>query len=170
MPKISINGLKLNGPLVAFWVAVSELKAPTLAALYRLLTVNCVNIAFMTAGDAMADEPALCCIDRSEAAKVTALFDNDPQFRDQIRAGSDVGLLTLYPHRSSFKLLGSALQLLGEHEICVYGMASSISALSFVVAFEQLERAGTILSQGLRLPHSASPIRDTVKTRQKQRQ
>jgi hypothetical protein len=170
MSKISINGLKLNGPFVALWVAASELKASTLAALYRLLTGNCVNIAYMTAGDAMADEPALCCIDRSEAARVTALFDNDPQFRDQIRVGSDVGLLTFYPHRSSLTVLGSAFQLLGVHEICVYGMASSISALSFVVAFEQLERAGSIVSQGLQLPESATPVRDTIKTRQKQRQ
>lgn len=169
MSEISINGLKLNGPFVALWVAASEQKASVLAALYRLLTGNCVNIAYMTAGDAMADEPALCCIDRSEAAKVTTLFDNDPQLRDQIRVGSDVGLLTFYPHRSSLNVLGSALQLLGEHEITIYGMASSISALSFVVAFEQLDTAGTILSQGLQLPDSATPIRDTIKIRQEQR-
>jgi aspartokinase len=166
MSKIPINGLKLNGPFAALWVAASESKASTLAALYRLLSGNCVNIAYMTAGDAVSEEPALCCIDRTEVARVAALFDNDPQFRDQIRVGSDVGLLTFYPHRSSLTVLGSALQLLGEHEICIYGMASSISALSFVVAFEQLETAGTILSQGLRLPDSATPIWDTIKTRQ----
>jgi aspartokinase len=170
MPEIPINGLKLNGPLAALWVAASESKASTLAALYRLLTGNCVNIAYMTAGDAMSEEPALCCIDRTEAAKVTALFDIDPQFYDQIRVGSDVGLLTFYPHRSSLAVLGSALQLLGEHEIYIHGMASSISALSFVVAFEQLETAGTILSQGLRLPDSATPIWDTIKVQQEQRQ
>ncbi len=166
---MTINGLKLNGPFAALWIAASEQKASTLAALYRLLTVNCVNIAYMTTGDAMADEPALCCIDRSEAAKVEAWFDNDPQLRDQIRVGSDVGLLTFYPHHSSLKMLGSALQLLGEHEIHVHGMASSISALSFVVAFEQLKEAGAVLSQGLQLPDSATPIRDVVKIRQEQR-
>lgn len=170
MPEIPINGLKLNGPFAALWVAATELQASTLAALYRLLTGNCVTIAYITAGDAMEDEPALCCIDRSETAKVEALFDNDPQLRDQIRVGSDVGLLTFYPHRSSLKVLGSALQLLGEHEIHIYGVASSISALSFVVAFEQLQTAGAILSQGLQLPDTATPVRDTVKTRQKQRQ
>jgi hypothetical protein len=166
MPEISINGLKLNGPFAALWVAASELKASTLAALYRLLTGNCVNIAYMTAGDAMSDELALCCIDLTEVARVMALFDKDPRFRDQIRVGSDVGLLTFYPHRSSLTVLGSALQLLGEHEICIYGMASSISALSFVVAFEQLQTAGAILSRGLQLPDSATPIWDTIKTRQ----
>jgi aspartokinase len=170
MLDISINGLKLNGPFVALWIAASELKASTLAALYRLLAGNCVNIAYMTAGNAMADEPALCCIDRTEVAKLTALIDNDSQLRDRIRVGSDVGLLTLYPHRSSLKVLGSALQLLGEHEIVIYGMATSISALSFVVAFKQLETAGTILSRGLRLPDGATPIRDTIKIRQEQRQ
>ncbi|MGD8837671.1 MAG: hypothetical protein PVJ19_22205, partial [Desulfobacteraceae bacterium] len=113
MPKISINGLKLNGPFVALWVAATGTNGSTLAALYRLLTDNCVNIAYMTAGGAMADEPALCCIDRTDAAKVAALFDKDPQFGDRIRMGSDVGLLTLYPHRSSLTVLGSALQLLG---------------------------------------------------------
>ncbi|MGD8844312.1 MAG: hypothetical protein PVJ84_09145 [Desulfobacteraceae bacterium] len=169
MPKISINGLKLNGPFVALWVAATGTNGSTLAALYRLLTDNCVNIAYMTAGGAMADEPALCCIDRTDAAKVAALFDKDPQFGDRIRMGSDVGLLTLYPHRSSLTVLGSALKLLGGHGIGVCGMASSISALSFVVAFEQLETAGAILSQGLRLPDSATPIRDTVKTRQEPR-
>jgi aspartokinase len=170
MPEISIKGLKLTGPFAALWVAATGLKASTLAALYRLLTGHRVNIAYMTAGDAMSEEPALCCIDRSEAARVSALLDNDPQFRDRIRVGRDVGLLTFYPHRSSVTVLGSALQLLGEHGIGIYGMASSISALSFVVAFEQLETAGTILSRGLQLPDSATPIRDTIKVRQKQRQ
>jgi hypothetical protein len=169
MSKIPINGLKLSGPLVALWVAASELKAATLSALYRLLSANCVNIAYMTAGDAMSQEPALCCIDRTDIAKVMALFDNDPQFRHRICVGSDVGLLTFYPHRSSLTVLGSALQLLGRQEIRIYGMASSISALSFVVAFEQLEAAGAILTRGLRLPDGATPMRDTIKTRQEQR-
>jgi hypothetical protein len=170
MPEISINGLKLNGPLVALWASATESKASTLAALYRLLTSNCVNIVYMTASDAMADEPALCCIDRTEEAKVTALFGTDPQLRDQINVGNDVGLLTFYPHRSSLKALGLALKLFGEHEIRIYGMASSISALSFVVAFEQLEKAGSILSKRLELPDSATPIWATVKTRQEKRQ
>lgn len=170
MAQITINGLKLNGPLVALWVASTESKASTLAALYRLLTSNCVNIAYMTAGDEPAEDSALCCIDRTEEAKVTALIDNNPQLRGQINVGSDVGLLTFYPHRSSLKALGLALQLFGEHEIRIFGMASSISALSFVVAFEQVEKAGTLLSKHLELPDSATPIWATVKTRQEKRQ
>jgi aspartokinase len=168
MPKIPVNGLKLSGPFAALWVAAEGLQEPPLGALYRWLTGNRVNIAYMTAGDALSSAPALCCIDRTALAKVTAMLDNDPQFRDRVRLGSDAGLLTLYPHRSSLTVLGSALQQLGEHEICIHGMASSISALSFVVPFEQLERAGDILGQGLQLPESASPMGATVQIRQEQ--
>jgi hypothetical protein len=166
MPKIPINGIKLSGPYTTLWVAASGLKAARLGALYRRLTDNCVNIAYMTTGNAISHEPALYCIHRTELAKVKELLDSDPQFHDGIRVGGDVGLLTLYPHRSSLSVLGSALLLLGEHGVCIHGMASSISALSFVVAFEQLEAAGTVLSRGLELPESATPMTATVRIRQ----
>ncbi len=170
MSKIPINGIKLNGPLVALRMDAGETKSALPAALYRLLTDNCVNIAYMTAADVMPGDPTLCCcIDRSDADKVSTLIDDDPQLRGHVRPGADVGLLSFYPHRSSFKILGLALQLFGDHQIRVYGMASSISALSFVVAFEQLEDAGTILSWHLELPDSATPPWAAIKTRQQKR-
>jgi hypothetical protein len=36
MSKIPINGIKLNGPLVAFWMDAGETKNALPAALYRL--------------------------------------------------------------------------------------------------------------------------------------
>jgi aspartokinase len=166
MPKIPINGLKLNGPLVALWIGPSDPGSGLIPKLCRLLAAHCVNIAYMTSADALVDEPGLYCIDQADRAKVMALLDGDPQLTAQVCVGRDVGLITFYPHRSSFKTLGLVLQLLAEQKIGIHGLASSISALSFVVDFDHLETAGAILAEQLALPDNATPPWSTIKTRQ----
>ena len=170
MPRIPINGLKLNGPLVSLWVNAADQSDAVFEALYRLLTDTSVNIVYMTAGSGIDARPALCCIDRKDADHVAALLKDNSVLADGVRLGDDVGLLTFYPHRSSFIALGAALELLGEHEIRIISMASSISALSFVVSMAQLETAGKIISQELELPPGATPPWAAVKTRQQHRQ
>lgn len=167
---LSINGLKLSDPLIVVRVDEGGQAVGRLTRLCRLLAENEVNLAFMTwAGASLDRQPILCCIDPKDQVAAAQWIDRTDDLRGQVRFGGTVGLITFYPHHSSLKLMGLALELFSRSGIVVHGLASSISALSFVVDFDRLEEAGRLLSDHFELPENVSPPRADFRIRQERR-
>lgn len=165
--KIHINGLKKSERLIALWVTASNGSADTMPRFSRVLAAMQINMAFLTTTLIDGLQPALCCIDPGDQPQVTAAIAKDNELRTSVRFQSEaVGLISLYPHKASLNVLGVALQALNDGAITVHGLASSISALTFVTDFACMDQAADILAHCLKLPTDAKPMASELKVRQ----
>ena len=70
-----------------------------------------------------------------------------------------VGLLTVFPHNGYVDALTRSLDIFAKSELPVYGVASTLSTLTFVLAFSQLEQATEQLREVFQLSGNHSPCR-----------
>ncbi len=70
-----------------------------------------------------------------------------------------VGLVTFYPHERRLEALTLALGVFADFQLPVFGVASTLSALTFVTAFEELDRAGMRLQEVFGLPAHHAPFK-----------
>jgi hypothetical protein len=75
----------------------------------------------------------------------------------------------VFPHHSNLKLLGLALYLFGKARLPVYGMASSISSLTFITDYLQLDNAVATLLEYVDLPPNHAPFRPGIHIVQQKR-
>jgi len=167
--KLSINGLKLSEPLALIQVHAPHATFGLLSPFCRLLAQHQVNITFITTSAAIDSQPVVCCIEAKDQSVVEALTEQHERLRGYVHFCGRVGVVTFYPHHANFKFMGLALQVFSRNGIKVHALASSISALSFVVDFDRLEEAGRLLVESFQLPENASPLRTDFKVRQERR-
>ncbi len=164
--KIAINGLKISEALIPMWVSTSQGTHDSVSKVCRMLAGLQVNLAYMTTSGIGSPQPAICCIDPEDQAKVEAWLVQDAQLSALVKFGHPVGLLSLFPHQANLKLLGTALTSLNDGGVTIHGLASSISALTFIVDFDDLEKAATILQNCMSLPQEHQPMRPEFRVRQ----
>ncbi len=155
-----INGVKMSEPLVLMRVRPRQGAWDVMPALCRMLTDLAVNIAFMTSAGLDDQHLAVCCIDPSDQPRVaTGLSQNaDLCASVRIEPGA-VGLLSIYPHQASLAVLGTAIQAINENGTGVHAMASSISAITFVIDCVHLDQAAAILTDTMKLPPDTTSLR-----------
>lgn len=104
-----------------------------------------------------------------DAERIKKVVAEEPIPKENLEFISGVGALSLFPHYSNLKLLGLSFYLLGKQRIPLYGMASSISSLTFITDYSQLDEALTTLLEYMDLPPNHSPFRQEIQVIQKKR-
>jgi hypothetical protein len=89
--------------------------------------------------------------------------------KKNIKFSTAVGALSMFPHHSNLKLLGLSFYLFGELRLPVYAMASSISSLTFITDYQQLDNAVAALLEYVELPPNHAPFRQDIRVIQKKR-
>jgi hypothetical protein len=74
------------------------------------------------------------------------------------RSAASVGLLTFFPHERCLEALTRSLEVFAEFHLPVFGVASTLSALTFVTAFKDLGRASERLRGVFGLPDNHAPF------------
>lgn len=164
--KIAINGLKLSEALIPMWVRLPQGSHASVSRICRILAEIQVNLAYMTTSGVGSPQPAVCCIDPEDHPKVELRLARDAELNALVTFGDPVGLISIFPHQANLKLLGVALAALNESGVTIHGLASSIAALTFIVDFNDLEKAATILQNCMLLPQEHQPMRPEFKVRQ----
>ncbi|MBI5062931.1 MAG: hypothetical protein HZB87_05580 [Desulfatitalea sp.] len=164
--KIAINGLKMSEALIPMWVRTPHGSQDPVSKVCRMLADIQVNLAYMTTSGIGAPQPAICCIDPEDHPKVEAWLVQDAELSALVKFGDPVGLLALFPHQANLKVLGVALTCLNDSGVTIHGLASSISALTFIVDFDDLEKAAAILQNCMSLPQEHQPMRPEFRVRQ----
>jgi len=152
LKNIKIDGIKLSEELLQVNVTGVPDPQKALAGISRMFAENRINMALVTAACPGSGGHAACCVPVEEHGRVTDLIERDADLKKYVSIVSPVGLLSLFPHRSSLKLLGSALQAFGNAGIPVYGLASSLAPLTFVVDHHRLDAAIGALGEVFEIP------------------
>jgi aspartokinase len=86
-----------------------------------------------------------CCVAAEDINRIKKIVAGEPKLKDNLEFIPGVGTLSIFPHHSNLKLLGLSFYLLGGQHLPLYGMASSISSLTFITDYLQLDKAVSIL-------------------------
>lgn len=166
MENIRINGLKVSTELVCLQIELAVDDKSHFTEICRLLNHHKINILFMTTAEHSGQTYGLFCIDADKLIAVENLLKNDPSIKASARVFPGTGLLTIFPHQSSLGMVGLVLEKLGDNQIPVYGMASSIAAITFVTEYRCLDDAAKLIAECMELPESATPVTSMIKIQQ----
>jgi hypothetical protein len=107
-----------------------------------------------------------CCVAVEDRHRVRNLIDSELELGGDVKFIPSVGLLSVFPHQSSLKILGLSLYAIGKARLPLYGIASSLSALTFITDYIHLDKAAETLEQYLELPSNQRPFRSEIAVRQ----
>jgi aspartokinase len=103
---------------------------------------NRINIPFLSTSFSHKERMATsCCFSQKDTDRVKELVRNNECLENHFRLTDSVGLLSVFPHSSSLNLLSLSLSALGQANLSLFGMASSISSLVFVLKYNELGKA-----------------------------
>ena len=152
MEKIPIVGIKLSDELVQVNLLNFSEPEDIRFDLPRFLAANRINMKFLSVTCLEGRVQTMCCVAAEHERQVKALVDSKPALKGRVEILPSVGLISLFPHQSSLKVLGLALMAISKADLPLYGMASSLSALTFITSYAGLKEALAYFKHYLDLP------------------
>ena len=160
MDKIRIDGIKLSGELALVRLANHPQPQFALSCGCGIMAANRINMPFVSA--ACPGGRVSWCVEMEDQPRTQALLEGSPDLTGYTEVTPSVGLVSLFPHRSSLEVLGRALQALAGAEIPVHGLTSSLAPITFVTDYALLDAAASALESFFELPPNQRPIRTHV--------
>lgn len=152
--------LKIGGIRISRCLAQIELtdSPGVLVALLDLLAKRQVNVSVLShIGSGDQASASFCVAEQDRQTVEQAAAQLEPAASIQVR--HPVGTLSVFPHGSNLWLMGRIHDLFTSEGITVYGLASSLSVLTFVIDYPLLNRALEMLTTVLELPGNHTPHR-----------
>lgn len=166
MERIKIEGIKLSNELAA----VNFRNLPNVrdhqSRFCHILAGNQVNLIFLSTTCIGENNQLLCCVAVEDQRRVKDLIDSEPGMNSYVEYIHDVGLLSVFPHQFSLKTLGLVLKVFGKTHLPLYGLASSLSALTFITDYVHLSKAVTALQECLDVPPDQISLKPEIRVRQ----
>ena len=106
------------------------------------------------------------CVASDDSPRVKALLQRESTLTKYLEFIPAVGQLSLFPHHYSLRVLGLSLGAFGKARLPIYGLASSISALTFITDYVHLDRGVDALKEYLDFPPNFAPYRPEIRMRQ----
>lgn len=167
--KIRINGIKLSTELVQINLVNASPPENPRPLFFRRLCQNQINAPFILHTGMEEKIQVSCCVEADDINRIQKVIDREPCLKENMKFIPSVGALSMFPHQSNLKLMGIALYLFSKAGLPIYGMASSISSLTLITDYSQLDRAISILLEHIELPPNHAPFRPEIHVIQKKK-
>ncbi len=162
MGKVQIGGIKLSSKVLQLTLSGQDNSLALTTLLFSILNKNKINLPFASTSFMHGNFQASCCVSYEDKNRVIDIINSVESLKKQIRFINGLGMLSVFPHQSSLKLLGIALYALGNAHIPLFGMSSSISSLTFITDYTLLEKAVASLLNYLDIPANHAPFRPNL--------
>jgi aspartokinase len=100
-----------------------------------------INLKLLITEEGREEARVLCCVAAADGSRTRRLLDANPDLTKRAEVHEPVGLISIFPLRSSLKTVGLALIALAEAQVPVHAFCSSLSALTFVIDHDRLQEA-----------------------------
>lgn len=154
-----IRGLKLSEELCLVRLCKAAPAGRIVPAFCSLLAESRLNTPYLNTAYRAGSVQAACCVPAADRMQLKRRIDADPVLSASVTFTRGVGLLTLFPHQSNLEIFGRSLRALVKADLKVFGLASSIGALTYVLAYDCLDRAAEILQACFKLDGNHAPFR-----------
>ena len=81
----------------------------------------------------------------------------------EINSHGHVGIITIFPHQSAIKILGVIMVSWAAQSIPIYGIATSLSAISFLTDYHLTDKATEVIQDLFQLPEDHAPIKPEIR-------
>jgi len=149
---MKIEGIKLSEELVL--VNFRNLSTPSdcLSRFCQTLVCKQVNLVFLSKTDNDTNSQISLCAALTDQVRVREAIAAEPGMASCAEFVSPVGLVSIFHHQFSLKILGLVLSIFGRVPLPLYGSASSLSSLTFITDYAQLNRALEAIREHLDVP------------------
>ena len=79
-----------------------------------------------------------------------------------INCREHVGIISIFPHHSAIKILGVIMVSWAERSIPIYGISTSLSAISFVTDYHVIDKAVEVVQDLFQLPDNYAPLKPEI--------
>ena len=167
--KIPVGGIKLSNELVQVVFLNYSSSENSRPLFIQTLADNLVNIPFLSVSCVRGEARGSCCVAAEDIFQVKKLVSLNFELKGNVEFISNVGAVSIFPHRSTLELLGLTFYAVGNAHLPVYGMVSSISALTFITGYSYLDKAVEILLTFLELPERHAPLKPEFRIKQRKK-
>ncbi|MDH3837238.1 MAG: hypothetical protein OET07_16830 [Desulfobacteraceae bacterium] len=167
--KIRINGIKFSTELVQINLLNGSFPQDSRPLFFQLLAQDHINIPFILISGMGEKNIGSCCVAAEDFHRTKKVVAGETKLKEKLEFIQGVGALSIFPHHSNLKLLGVSFYLLSKAHLPLYGMASSISSLTFITDYSLLDEAVTTLLEYMVLPPNHAPFRPEIHVIQKKR-
>jgi len=164
--KIRIGGIKFSEELVQLTVFGTSAADSSFSLLLQLLAEKSINIPYLCRSSLTKTPESVFCVDREDLGMVQQLLHSTSSTNEQVRINRAVGMLTIFPHRNSFKLLGRLIQFFGDCGYPLHSLGTSISAVAAITDYQLLEEIAEKLQAIFTLPDNHAPFRQGFRVTQ----
>lgn len=167
--KVRINGIKLSRELVQINIFNRLIPQYSRFLFFQLLSQHQINIPIILTSAMEENIIGSCCVAAEDIHRIKEVVAGEPDLSERLEFVPGLGTLSIFPHHSNLKLLGLSFYLFGRQNLPLYGMASSISSLTFITDYSRLDEAVSTLLEYMDLPPNHAPFRPEIHVIQKKR-
>ena len=150
--KIRIEGIKLSEELVAVNFRDLSTTSDSFLHFCQTLADKQINLVFLSKTGLLGNTQISLCAAINDEIRIREAVAAEPGMVSRAEFISPVGLVSIFHHQFSLKILGLVLSIFGRVPLPLYGSASSLSSLTFVTDYAQLNRAVEAIREHLDVP------------------
>ena len=165
MERVKLGGLKQSLELCQFDLRGPESPEKIVPRVSKLLASQKINIAFLTYSQLNNEFHQLTiCPPQYDFSRTSGVLNTKGTLPRGwgIRSREHVGILTVFPHRSPIKILGLVIVSWAAQSIPIYGIATSLSAISFITDYHTIDKGIEVVQDSFQLPEDHAPIKSEL--------
>lgn len=160
--KTHIGGIKFSEELVQVNIDRRESSESSFTELLGHIADKNINIPFLCHKSSHSESQSSFCIDRRNHGQLLQILNFSAFTNSNYSIFESVGTITVFPHRNSLQLFGKIVAVCGQKDLPVYGLCSSISAITISTDFFRLDEFVEHLQSIVELPSNHAPFRQQV--------
>jgi hypothetical protein len=162
--KFRLGGIKLSEELTLYSCRYDHEQRAIFSRILDTIAAQQINIHYLCHSSDSGSDLSTLCTSATTHKEVSGLLQ--PLGKGRIHQRHSIGTLTLFPHRNSIRLILNVMRLFKHNDLTVHGFCTSISALTLVMNYLDLDRSVTELEELVDLPENHAPLRQEFTIRQ----
>jgi hypothetical protein len=157
------NGIKLSLEMTLITIRGASSGLDPHARFLKLMGENRINLPFLCDAARNASKAGTYCMLTEDIPRAERVIARDRTLADRLKYLPSVGSISVFPHHFNLAFMGAMLSLMGQSGAPLYGLATSIAALTMITDFSQLEQAAAYLARHVALPGNHSPFNPDIR-------
>ncbi len=149
MEKIHIEGIKLSTALISTVLHIYPKKSDSMSRILQSISDQQINLVYLSCADQADMLKLTFCVDIKDHMPVRNCLENVMELYDDAEYFWPVGLLSIFNHNFSLKILSRIMDVFCENHIHFYGSASSLSSLYFIIHYDRANEAVAAIQRNI---------------------
>ena len=162
MERLKIGGVKLSVEFCHFELRGSDPPQKTASTVSKALASEKINIEFLTYNSSKDGVYQISiCVNQDKFYSTSKIFQKKGclPVNWEVSSREKIGMVTIFPYHSALAILGVIMATWGGNAMPIYGVATSLSAISFLTDFQAIDKAVEVIESSFQLPDNHAPLK-----------